>query len=193
MFTICLFISPGLDGNRGTRKNVPRETHKGSRNSEQFGETQIRLGSHRLETQIVANQSLDPRSIPTKPITNHQSPVITSEHFTFTAPSTRNSKSYPRSLYVVTHVTIARHQILSLFVTFFQTVACRDRDCSEVIISSKSMSGVVAVSSAEGGGDGVPDIEDADKVGHIFARALVGIETEIIIQEDGRVSGTLHG
>jgi hypothetical protein len=62
-----------------------------------------------------------------------------------------------------------------------------------VIISSKSMSGVVAVSSAEGGGDGVPDIEDADKVCNIFARALVGIETEIVIQGDGRVSGTLHG
>jgi hypothetical protein len=32
-FTICLFISPDLDGNRGTStKNVPRETHKGSRN-----------------------------------------------------------------------------------------------------------------------------------------------------------------
>jgi hypothetical protein len=30
-FTICLFISPDLDGNRGTRENVPRETHKGSR------------------------------------------------------------------------------------------------------------------------------------------------------------------
>jgi hypothetical protein len=30
-FTICLFISPDLDGNQEPRhyKNVPRETHKG--------------------------------------------------------------------------------------------------------------------------------------------------------------------
>jgi hypothetical protein len=34
MFTICSFNSPDLDGYQGTRenKNVPRETHKGSRN-----------------------------------------------------------------------------------------------------------------------------------------------------------------
>lgn len=49
---------------------------------------------------------------------------------------------------------------------------------------TKRMSGVVAVSSAEGGGDGVPDIEDADKVSYKLVRALVGIETEIIIEGD---------
>jgi hypothetical protein len=34
MFAICSFNSPDLDGYQGTRenKNVPRETHKGSRN-----------------------------------------------------------------------------------------------------------------------------------------------------------------